>query len=349
MPEFRVGYAAKGGLGTASLPFPIYQIPHDPRAPWGESVIHIIAQDFFRGQQGVIFTIWDISRVGYIGWPHILADGVPSKPWLMSRPFKLWGYFPVDCINAGNRIHHTFVEAYNRYDRKLFYTDWACRAAAGSGVGGDVDWIPHGIQAGNGDLHGTRQDTLLVGCVGTNQTRKDWGLTFSTVAWLKDKLGNCNLWAHIDKEYVPGRWNLPSLSAQFGLQRNVAITTELSEQEMMNNYSNCDITIANGLGEGFGFPIAESLNCGTPVVHGDYAGAADWMRQARLENMLVKPVAFRLESEFGSVRPVYRPEDFGEKILEVLGISREKCREAVEHLHWDKLWPVWEKWFRKGL
>lgn len=352
MPEFRVGYLAKGGIGSCKFPFIVYRIAEAGEdGQWGETSIANAARDFFRDQRGILFTVWDITRTAYIGWPQLLHEQSPTRAFLEKRNFQLWGYFPVDCCNVGDKAHHTFVEGYNRYDRKLFYTGWASNLALRSGVRGEVDWIPHGIservQRRETTIH--RNDILTVGCVATNQLRKDWGLVFGTVAFLKAQLGECKLWAHIDRPYVPGRWNLPSLVDQFGLKNDVMITTSLSEDNLMQNYSACDVTIAPGLGEGFGFPIVESLACGVPVVHGDYGGGANILHQAGLGCCTVKPVTMRIEGDFGAVRPVYNPEDFAEKCLEVLTLTPEKCKESVEHLRWDKLWPVWKCWFLKGL
>ena len=356
LPQFRVGFLGKGGMGGAQFPFPVMQIQsqgtHDN---WGESVIHQVASEFFRGRQGIIFTVWDISRIGYIGWPEILPDTCPSKPWLMNRPFRLWGYFPVDCTNVNNRFPNAFTEAYNRYDRKLFYTRWARDLALGSGVCGDVDWIPHGISESLANWRRTSPESphdglCHIGCVATNQPRKDWGLVFGTVAFLKRALGDCKLWAHVDKPYVPGRWALQALARQFGLQNDTLITTRLTDEELWRNYSACDVTIAPGLGEGFGFPIAESLACAVPVIHGNYGGGADLLRTCGLQELLVPLVSVRIESEYGSIRPVFRPEDFAETILNALSLDREKCREAVAHLRWSKLFPsVWKRWFLRGL
>lgn len=357
MPEFRVGFLAKQGIGSSKFPFICYRIAEaGEHGQWGETSIHIAAQDFFRGHRGIIFTIWDITRTAYLGWPQLLHEQSPARAFLEQRNFELWGYFPVDCCNVDDRAHHTFVEGYNRYDRKLFYTGWASNLALRSGVRGEVDWIPHGLSerlfSGNKNTKNGRErtDILTVGCVATNQVRKDWGLVFGTVALLKSQLGECKLWAHIDRPYVPGRWNLPSLIDQFGLKNDVMITTSLTEDGLMQNYSACDVTIAPGLGEGFGFPIFESLACGVPVVHGDYGGGANVLHQCGLGCCTVKPVQYRIEGDFGSVRPVFTPEDFAEKCLEVLTLTPEKCVESIEHLRWDKLWPsVWRKWFMKGL
>ena len=107
-------------------------------------------------------------------------------------------------------------------------------------------------------------------------------------------------------------------------------------------YSACDCTLGIGLGEGFGFPIFESLASGTPCVHGDYGGAAEWLPS----HMLVKPHAWRLEGQFNCVRPVFSPIDW------FVCINQKQMQESATlpaQLDWVNLWPRWAKWLHAGL
>jgi glycosyltransferase involved in cell wall biosynthesis len=118
-------------------------------------------------------------------------------------------------------------------------------------------------------------------------------------------------------------------------------------------YSFCDATVAPGLGEGFGYPIVESLACGTPVVHVNYAGGREFVPAAEWR---LRVAATRLEGPYALVRPVIEPGDLLETLKLAVGWAREEpevvqeyCRAAVAHLDWRRLWPYWEKWIREGL
>jgi glycosyltransferase involved in cell wall biosynthesis len=97
-----------------------------------------------------------------------------------------------------------------------------------------------------------------------------------------------------------------------------------------------------GIGpEGFGYPIAESLCCGTPCVTGSYGGQADFVP----EHMQVAPVAYRYEGIFAIQRPVYNAQDFADAISHLL----ENPEIALPVCAWDDVWPTWQRWIKAGL
>jgi glycosyltransferase involved in cell wall biosynthesis len=109
-------------------------------------------------------------------------------------------------------------------------------------------------------------------------------------------------------------------------------------------YSACDVTLGIGLGEGFGYPIFESLSCGTPCIHGDYGGAAEHMDK----HMLVKPnYTYRLEGVYNCQRPVFLPDRWAGAINYVA--DNDIKGKLPPHLDWNTLWTRWEEWFRKGI
>src|SRR5262245_30170095 len=108
---------------------------------------------------------------------------------------------------------------------------------------------------------------------------------------------------------------------------------QFSDAELSYAYSACDATFLPSLGEGFGYPVVESLACGVPCVTGSYGGAAELIPN---EDWLVEPLAERLDTMHNCLRPVYTPVDFAELLDNILQepVAPEVCTTAVEHLDW---------------
>jgi glycosyltransferase involved in cell wall biosynthesis len=167
------------------------------------------------------------------------------------------------------------------------------------------------------------------------------------VSALRTKYPNLLFWTHVD--VAERHWSIPALVSDFGMRDHILITHWMTDASLSHFYSACDLTILPSLGEGFGFPIVESLACGVPVIHGDYGGGAELIPHKK---WLVDPAILRMDTPHNCVRPVYQPEDWVltmEWLLSEPTKSPEECRSTVEHLFWPSLWPVWEKWFREGI
>jgi glycosyltransferase involved in cell wall biosynthesis len=183
-----------------------------------------------------------------------------------------------------------------------------------------------------------QSEELLIGCVCTNQARKDIGLLMETVAILS-RQRKVKLWLHTD--VMERHYSIPALLMDFGLLDRVVISLgHIPDDAMAKAYSACDITIAPGP-EGFGFPLLESQFCGTPVVSSSYAGGADIVPRV----WQVDPVAFRYEGIWACKRPVSNAQDWANKISE---IAVNRCSYPSEY-GWDRLWAEqWEPWFRRS-
>jgi glycosyltransferase involved in cell wall biosynthesis len=310
--------------------------------------------DFAGKDQGVIMTIWDLSRLDWFARPKM---GGPLNDFLMSGRFKKWAYIPIDHQGISGEVTGMCRDTLLGFDRILAYTLFGKKVLEQT-LQREVDWIPHGIngsvfrprdrQAGRLAL-GVKEDEELIGCVMTNQARKDWGTAFATAARLA-RPGR-KFWFHTDA--LVRHWNLMALANDFGLEPHVIITTNtFTSEELSYLYSACNITYLPSLGEGFGYPLVESLGCGIPVIHGNYAGGAELIPE---REWLVEPVTYRLDTQWNCMRPVWDVGTWKDKVEWALnqhgdGTYQDICTTAVRHLDWKRLWPsCWKKWFEEGI
>jgi glycosyltransferase involved in cell wall biosynthesis len=226
----------------------------------------------------------------------------------------------------------------------------------GQTLGREVEWLPHGFDSEIfkpsdptevWKLLKIERGVPLVGCVMSNQQRKDWGIVFGVAAWLKKELGRVKVWCKVDT--IQRHWDLAALVADFHLEDTVVVDEEdIADDELAKFYSACDLTILPSLGEGFGLPLVESLACGTPCIHGNYAGGAELVPK---KEWLVEPKMFRLDTPYNHLRPVFDPKDWVECVKRVLeeGKDKEFCQQSVEHLAWKNLKGPWTKWIEAGL
>lgn len=221
-----------------------------------------------------------------------------------------------------------------------------------------VEWLPHGtdenifyprpkkearesfinrLTGKNGVLH---DNMLMIGVIATNSPRKDWGLAMETCAELVRRGERVGVWAHTDA--FKKNWDLPMLVNEFGLTNRVIFTNEhISDEDMAWAYSACDVTLGIGSGEGWGLPLSESLACGTPVVHGDYAGGTAFVPEA----FLVKPRAWRWDGYYSNRRPVFKMEDWADQVQ----INRGASGWLEDEFYWKNCWPRWQEWLRRGV
>lgn len=342
----QVGYDPFPGPAPA---WPLYSSGHlDTEGDWGAGMIDQAWRGYFGQRQGVLFSVWDPGR---------------SYPLLgVQQAVERWGYFPVDALNINGSIGGPAREAVARYDRILAYGEWGSRVLAT--IKAPCPYLPHGLDLGVWDYRQTvealgraeqilqpREGEIVVGCVATNQPRKDLALYFATLAELRRRGHKVRGWLHTDT--MVRSWAVAQLVEDFGLQRRVTVSLQLEDWELAACYACCGVTIAPGLGEGFGYPIVESLACGTPVVHGDYGGGPELVP---LSAWKVPVKAERLEGVYALRRPVFAPADMANACERALDWKRNDhqvcqgfCRGSVQHLDWTVLWPRWESWFRKGL
>jgi glycosyltransferase involved in cell wall biosynthesis len=363
MPEFRVATFGRGGLGSRHLPWPQYVF--DESQQWGEGLLIKACEDFNRDENFIIMTVWDASRLFWFYQPNTLPE-TPLKDFLTSGKFKRWGYFPIDAWGPYKKLSTLTATALQGCDRPLAYSKFGQQVIENT-FGLRLDFIPHGIdntvfyprgkQEGRETL-GVESDAKLVGCVMTNQARKDWGVWAQTARILLDQDPSYQFWAHVD--VLERHWSLPALIADYNLGDHVKITQSVTDDTLAKLYSACDVTFLPSLGEGFGYPIAESLACGVPAIHHDYGAGSEIIPNYTLVD---RPAVIhagdmeeysRLDTLHNVYRPILDPVDWAYRIRELVTrwdpkILQQKSVEGVEHLFWKNLTPVWENWFRQGL
>jgi len=365
-PLYRVATLSRGCRGSRKLPWQQYTIrEHIPGNAWGEADLPWVWQDFAGRERGVVMTIYDPTRCLGFTLPDYCAFPETSE-FMRGDHFDLWGYVTLDSTGPGDRLSALPANVLLGYHRLLAYTKWgegAIRRSIGD-VAADarrLTWLPHGIELDRWPLciKETAQARMhpflhegerLVGVVATNQPRKDWGLAASACReiMLQDK--TVKFWWHVDLDQR--HWSIPALLADFGLGGRTQVTANLSHDDLCWRLNACDLTLHPGLGEGFGYPIFESLACGSPALHGDYAGGADVLRQCGWEKWLIRPENYRVEGLHNQIRPVFDPMDWADRALAVLSEThdRDALRASVAHLDWKTLWPsCWLPWFQEGL
>lgn len=351
------------GYGYDGSPWPWAVYPMIQEAYWGKGSLAQVAK-WLGGNVPVVFTIWDAGRC------FGLLEGAPVR--------ELWGYFPVDSENPHGQIGGPGAEIVRSYNRVLAYGGYGSKVLASTRGEDRVQWLPHGIDAGVfqpapvealqqlesawperydwlKNLVDASQAGILVGGVATNQPRKDLALFFATAAQLRlNQYPRLSLWLHSDQENTEA-WSIPELAAVYGFNNDSFILTthEMEDGELACAYSLCHVTLAVGAGEGFGYPIVESLACGTPVIHGDFAGGAELISAPQWK---VKPVAYRVAGSTALLRPVFAPEDWAEAAGDAIRwklkdpqLVSAYCRGMVAHLNWSVLAQRWLSWFRRGI
>jgi glycosyltransferase involved in cell wall biosynthesis len=187
----------------------------------------------------------------------------------------------------------------------------------------------------------------IIGIIATNQARKDWGLAFNALARLAKEMP---IRIYIQTDVLERYWSFPSLVMDYGLmQQTILNTNATSDDTLARIYSTCDLTLGIGP-EGFGYPIFESLACGTPVLAGNYGGHAEHMHGDNLPpHSLIQPKEMRLEGVYNCERPVYDPAQWAYYAGKMLRTKKTGASLLPAHLDWNNLWSRWSDWFIQGI
>ena len=357
MPEFRVGSLGRGGVERRGFSWMQYQYPES--AQWGEEYIEDVWNDFSGGRDGIIFSNWDLSRLFWFSQPN---SGLPAPLQRFlgeGRSFAKWAYTPIDATGPNGRtLPMLAAAAAAGFDKLAVSSRWGCDVLQSSGRP-DADWLPHGLWLSRDFKRDEEakaklgwEGKIVLGCVMTNQFRKDWAAAFECAQAMKAHYGNKFFaWFHTD---TPERyWSFPGLAADYGLgQEDVRISVSLTDAQLAVRYSACDCTILPSRGEGFGFPIAESMACGVPCIVTDYGAGQELVD----ERHKVKPMCYHVDTPYNLLRAVISGYGFAQKAIEAIEYVAEdpeyrhaELRDNVMHLDWPQLSNTWKKWFKEGL
>lgn len=368
---FEVATFGYGGCGDKTLPFFQYKI--EGMNEWFLPTLRDVWENFSQGRKGVLLVIWDAYRTLWLSRPDqpIWSPDREMRKWLLNKPFEKWIYAPIDACGPNGKLSAPNAKSIMGYDRVIAYSEWA-KGMLVETFGEqecsrrELVAIPHGIHT---NVFHPRQEKgtravfrnelgfngpvfedfeKIIGIVATNQSRKDFGLAFAALA---EVARDVPIRIFIQTDMLERHWALATLYEDFGLlYRGITNMSVVPDEVMSKIYAGCDLTLGIGP-EGFGYPIFESLACGTPVIAGSYGGHAEHMDS----DSLLQPDMFRLEGTQNTVRPVYDPKKWAWKIKKAL-TREEKPSNRFQlqksllppRLDWKNLWAAeWEPHLRK--
>ncbi len=369
--EYEVATLGYGGSGDRRLKFTQYPIEgmHD----WFLPTLKDVWDNLSEGRKGAVLTIWDASRLLWFARPdqREWSPDPAMRKWLLSKPFEKWIYAPMDAEGPNGALCSANAECLYGFDRIIAYSEWAKKTiqttfSEQDCVKRDLVAIPHGIHASVFHPHQEKNKRAvfrtelgyegavfedyekIIGIVATNQTRKDYGMAIAALAEVAKEIP-IRIFIQIDT--TERHWSIATLLKDYNLLHRCIVSTGFVSDEVMSRiYSACDLTLGIGP-EGFGYPIFESLACGTPVIAGTVGGHAEHMPS---ENLII-PDAYRTEGIYNCIRPVFDPKKWAWAIKKVLGKkdaapNRFTLQKTLlpPRLDWKNLWSAeWEPYFKR--
>ena len=361
---FELASMGYGGNTMREFPWPQYTVAKLDN--WAINDLPSAWKDFAGERRGVLMAIANPSWLPWLADYKKLPAG-NLRNMLESNPFERWLYAPVDAEGPNRVLSSEVTETLIGFDRVLAYGDWArCVIERSMGdlvnqTGNDrIDWLPHGIDTatfyprdkqearntflervtGGKGMPPMKDGIFLIGVIATNTRRKNWGLCFEVCQELLKHRVSVGLWVHTDS--LKKHWNIPELAKMFGMEgRIIPSSRVLTDEDMAMAYSACEVTFGIGDGEGFGYPIFESLACGTPCIHGNYAGAAEYLP----DELKVKMSGHYLDGFYADKRPTFSAHEWATVALR----SAYKTASLPPELDWNNLWPRWERWLLEGV
>lgn len=358
MPEtFRVATASPGGINSRHLPFHQYNL--DGVQDFVCPTLPEVWQDFAGDEKGIIFSIWDASRLAWLSQPKTQCEIPRLREFLLEKPFHRWIYAPIDASGPNDRLTYPLKQSLIGFDRVLAYGRWAAEVVDRTldRPNGTTEFLPHGIDTsifyernrklcrkmfvsftGAATLLSSltprvESDETLIGILATNQSRKNWALGLEACAILA-KTRKLRIWIKIDA--LERYWSIPALLVDYGLVNNALISLgNLSDSDLAKAYSACDVVLGIAP-EGFGYVHVEATACGCPIVVGSYAGGAELVPK----EMHVDPEVYHYEGVWTSKRPVYQAWKWAAMAESWIG---KRVTMNLQY-DWAVLWPRWERY-----
>lgn len=356
--EIEVCTFALGSADSATLPFKQYEmkaenlIPLNLPATW---------RDFAGDERGAILAIYNVSWIPFFTFPDKCPDE-GLRDFVKSKPCSFWTYTPIDGDCRPGMLPLNMAEALYGFDRVAHYTQFAKRITDASwkelGVSKETAVLPHGLdtsvfyprpreearrtfyeRATGESENPLLDDVVMIGVVATNSARKDFPLVFQTCSELVGRgfnIGLCILTDHPRKS-----WDMVALAREYNMGGRVIFARALNDDELAWIYSGCDVTLAPASGGGWELPLMESIACGCPPVHGNYAGGAELLPSG----CLVEPVAFRNDGFFAVRRPCHDSSAWADTVQRVLG----SIPLLPSYVPWPDAWEMWRQWLLKGI
>lgn len=345
-----VGYAPYVGLPKQGVPtmgqvhglVPRYrQWVFSDFSTRGYDALHSAWRYYFGQREGLVLSVWDPAR----------CEGVATA----QLPIRRWGYFAVDAETPTGKITGPAGALLQTYERLLGYTEFGAKILAASvGALGRpvVGHLPHGLEDAAFDPPTPDEDrwvnqqvpstAKVIGCVATNQRRKDLTVWAQVLQQIPEAYG----WLHTDR-LVNESWSIPQILDDFGLQARATVTLTAATVPVRAIYDRCTVTIGPGRGEGFGYPLVESLAQGTPCVHTRYAGGGEVLPL----QYTVPPKTYQYEGIYNLKRPVLAPKDFYDRVYPLYDDAPDPAlvRTYAERFRWSTIWPAWQQWIEEGL
>lgn len=264
--------------------WPVYATTNDKKHYFGESIFDQIV---YKEQPHIVLTIGDTWNMQFI----------PNSQ--LRKTFQWVGYTAIDGEIHGGGIPPSWINALNDMDRIVTYTQYGKNAVLKSlKINADkISIIPHGVDINlfypisDEERKNIRQkynipnNALIYLLVARNQTRKN--IPEILKAWAKfkenDNHVNALLWPHMIFNDSFGN-NINELIKILKIQNSLVFFKEFATAKNNSNtvdskilnelYNICDISLLLS-GEGFGFPLVESMATAKPVISLNHSACAE--------------------------------------------------------------------------
>jgi len=342
---------SKSPLDT--IKFPV--ISSDPqRDYWALGPLRESLQTFL---PDVTFTLFD-------HW-MVVAEGVPSPGGLLGLPGRqlttVVHYFPID----GEPMPSYWRPILYEVDFPVAMADYGVKVVQQQCPNLPVRRIYHGVETDTFRPYddATRQalrarwgldGKFVVGMVNRFQPRKNIPSGLKAFALFHQKFPNSHLILRMSTRDVGG--DLYALLERY----NIALATTIidstpaqgvPQEQLVDIYNLCDLTIHPSQGEGFGLTALESRACGTPAFVTDFSASAELVAD-KIERI---PVRARYVSARNIEQALIDEKELARRMVQYARQSpqglqawRQKVRARAEEFAWDKILPQFRDLFEEA-